>query len=196
MLDGDAITATTTSGTITGIQVYRADDNAVRTGSTVPSGYTLDPSRFWGVKAYGTTPIYTLVYNYTGNPAVTNENGLKLVKRNDISVPAWTDALATLDMNANTLTVTGATGTEYALAISTLTPPDVPTLLSPTDLATGIAISPTLSWNASSGATSYQVQVSTASNFATTVFDQSGITATSAFSHSCIVKQYNLLLES
>ncbi|PWB67958.1 hypothetical protein C3F09_12555, partial [candidate division GN15 bacterium] len=116
--NGDAVTATTTSGTITGIQVYRADDNAIRTGATAPAGYTLDPSRFWGVRAIGTaTPTYTLVYNYTGNPAVTTETGLKLVKRNDISVPGWTDALATLDANANTLTVTGATGTEYALAL-------------------------------------------------------------------------------
>ena len=39
---------------------------------------------------------------------------------------------------------------------------------------------PTLSWNTSVTATSYQVQVSTVSNFASTVFDQSGITATSA----------------
>ena len=43
----------------------------------------------------------------------------------------------------------------------------------------GIAIAPTLSWNASPSASSYQVQVSTTSNFATTVFDQSGINTTS-----------------
>jgi hypothetical protein len=135
--NGDAITATTTSGTITGIQVYRADDNAVRTGSTVPTGYTLDPSRFWGVRAIGTsTPTYTLVYNYSGNPIITNEIGLKLVKRNDISVATWTDAGAVLDINANTLTVTGATGTEYALALPTLIPPSAPTLVSPTNGST------------------------------------------------------------
>jgi hypothetical protein len=120
--NGDAITATTTLGTITGIQVYRADDNAVRTGSTGLAGYSLDPLRFWGVRAIGTAgPIYTVVYNYTGNPAVISEAGLKLVKRNDISIAAWTDAFATLDMTANTLTVTGQTGTEYALAIPTAT---------------------------------------------------------------------------
>ncbi|MGB3006040.1 MAG: LamG-like jellyroll fold domain-containing protein [Chitinophagaceae bacterium] len=122
--DGDAITATTTSGSITGIQVYRANDNAIRTGSTGLASYTLDPLRFWGVRALGTaTPTYTLVYNYTGNPAVSTEIGLKLVKRNSISVSAWTDALATQDINANTLTVTGATGTEYALAIPALIAP-------------------------------------------------------------------------
>ena len=76
------------------------------------------------------------------------------------------------------------TEAEIQTLINTWTPPpaipSAPTLLSPADLATGISISPTLNWNASSGATSYQVQVSTVSNFATTVFDQSGIATTSA----------------
>jgi Tol biopolymer transport system component len=58
-------------------------------------------------------------------------------------------------------------------------PPSAPTLSSPSNGATGISTSPTLSWNASSGATSYRLQVSTSNAFSTTVFDQSGITATS-----------------
>lgn len=134
--NGDFVTAATTSGTITGIQVYRADNNAVRTGSTVPEGYTLDPLRFWGVKAFGTTtPSYTLVYNYSGNPFVTSEPALRLVKRNAVSVAAWTDALATLDTEANTLTLTGETGTEYALAVSNVTPPQAPSGLTVTSVS-------------------------------------------------------------
>jgi len=58
-------------------------------------------------------------------------------------------------------------------------PPLPPTLASPANGATGISISPTLSWNASSGATSYRLQVSTTSGFSSTVIDQSGITGTS-----------------
>ena len=57
--------------------------------------------------------------------------------------------------------------------------PAVPSLLSPANGATGVPTNPTLTWNASSGATSYRVQVSTGSAFSTTVVDQSGITATS-----------------
>lgn len=57
--------------------------------------------------------------------------------------------------------------------------PSPPTLLSPSNDATGVSTNPTLSWNASSGATSYQIQVSTDSNFRTIVFDQSEITGTS-----------------
>jgi hypothetical protein len=54
-----------------------------------------------------------------------------------------------------------------------------PSLASPSNGATGIAINPTLSWNAASGAPSYMVRVSTAPDFGTTVFDRSGINALS-----------------
>ena len=58
-------------------------------------------------------------------------------------------------------------------------PPPAPVLATPANGATGIATNPTLTWNASSGATSYRVQVSTDAGFATTVVDQSNITTTS-----------------
>ncbi len=58
-------------------------------------------------------------------------------------------------------------------------PPTAPTLVAPSDGATGVATNPTLSWNASTGATSYRLQVSTSSTFSTTVYDRSGITGTS-----------------
>ncbi|MBM3119538.1 MAG: hypothetical protein FJ006_08340 [Chloroflexi bacterium] len=63
-------------------------------------------------------------------------------------------------------------------SFTTCAPPPAPTLSSPANNATGVAIAPNLRWNASSGATSYQVQVSTASDFNTTIFNQSNITAT------------------
>ena len=57
-------------------------------------------------------------------------------------------------------------------------PPAAPVLSSPANGATGVSTSPALAWNASSGATSYRVQVSTSSSFVSTVYDQSGITST------------------
>lgn len=59
-------------------------------------------------------------------------------------------------------------------------PPAAPRLLSPSSNATNVSQSPTLSWNASTGATSYNLQVSTSSTFATRVVDLTGITTTSA----------------
>jgi hypothetical protein len=57
--------------------------------------------------------------------------------------------------------------------------PAPPTLASPADRATNISVTPTLSWNASTGATSYGLQVSTNSSFSPTVVNQTGITSTS-----------------
>ncbi|HPO61924.1 MAG TPA: C1 family peptidase [Candidatus Kapabacteria bacterium] len=57
--------------------------------------------------------------------------------------------------------------------------PASPVLSSPANNSSNININPTLSWNSSLAATSYQLQVSTQSNFSSTVFDQSNITTTS-----------------
>lgn len=57
-------------------------------------------------------------------------------------------------------------------------PPPAPVLASPSD-GQSTSRTPTLTWNASTGATSYRVQVSTDAGFASTAFDQAGITSTS-----------------
>ncbi len=115
--DGDNLTATTTSGTITGIQVYRVNSNSMSAISTIPGTWTsVDPLRYWGVKVIGSsTPTYTVVYNYNGHPNLGTESDLRLGKRSNLSDANWVDAGATLDDVAKTLTVTGQTGTEYTL---------------------------------------------------------------------------------
>ena len=120
--DGDDITAATTSGTITGIQVYRVDDNSFRNNSTVPAGFTVSPERYWGVKVIGSgSPTYSLVYNYEGHPGFIDENALELVRRDNIADNSWEDAAAILNIALNTLTTAG-TGTEYALATTAVEP--------------------------------------------------------------------------
>jgi hypothetical protein len=57
--------------------------------------------------------------------------------------------------------------------------PPVPVLASPSNGATGVSTTPTVSWNASSGATGYRVQVSVDPSFASSLIDQSNIVATS-----------------
>ena len=59
-------------------------------------------------------------------------------------------------------------------------PPAAPTLIAPADGSTGVSTSPTFSWNASSGATSYELQVSASPTFATLVSDQPGLSGTTA----------------
>lgn len=70
----------------------------------------------------------------------------------------------------------GTSAWHFAVHVDT---PAVPTLSAPANGATGVSTSPSLCWSASSGATSYQVQVSLLSNFSTTVISQTGITDTS-----------------
>ncbi len=54
----------------------------------------------------------------------------------------------------------------------------VPVLVSPSNNATNQSLTPTLSWNAVTGADSYKVQVSDDAGFATFIIDQSGVTET------------------
>ncbi len=67
-------------------------------------------------------------------------------------------------------------GAFYFHQDSTLSPP---ILLSPVDGATNQPFTPTLSWNASPGASSYRLQVSTSNTFASLFFDDSTLTTTS-----------------
>ena len=66
-----------------------------------------------------------------------------------------------------------------SLEISVAVSPSAPVLVNPIDGATDVDISPTLNWNASAGAASYTIQVSTDPAFATTAWDSSGVTITS-----------------
>ncbi|MCX5697584.1 MAG: glycine-rich protein [Candidatus Omnitrophica bacterium] len=56
-----------------------------------------------------------------------------------------------------------------------LSAPSAPTLSSPSNGATNVAISSSLSWSDSSGATSYNLQVATDSGFSNKIYDLTGI---------------------
>jgi hypothetical protein len=59
------------------------------------------------------------------------------------------------------------------------TEPPIPVLSLPANGSTGISTSPTLTWNASTGADSYTLQVSGNPNFSSFILDQHGIMSTS-----------------
>ncbi|HQQ86076.1 MAG TPA: DUF2341 domain-containing protein [Candidatus Marinimicrobia bacterium] len=114
--DGDNLTVTGDSGTISGIQVYRVDTNSMREGSTKPGeSWVMDPLRNWGVFITGTDPSYTFTYNYNGHPGIAVEGDLRLAIRDNLADDSWEDANATLNTENHTLTLTNQTGTEYAL---------------------------------------------------------------------------------
>ena len=69
--------------------------------------------------------------------------------------------------------------------------PTSPTLVNPTNGTTGVTLRPTFEWLPVESATSYTVLVSTASNFSSTVVNQSGITGTSYTLGSDLVADTN-----
>jgi hypothetical protein len=117
--DGDIFSATGDGGTVQGIQVYRTDATAMRSGATTPTGWTMDHIRYWGVFITGSSPAYTVTYNYNGHPGITNANTLVLANRGNQSVDSWMDLSATLNTTAKALTKSGQGSGEYALASST-----------------------------------------------------------------------------
>jgi len=111
---GESLAVTSLSGNPDGIQVYRIDEQPNTLNGTLSVGAM---NKYFGVfQAGGSSPQYTAVYNYTGNPGINagNENSLALFKRADNSITNWMNGAASLDMNAHTLTLTGQS-TEYIL---------------------------------------------------------------------------------
>ncbi|MCE1189353.1 MAG: T9SS type A sorting domain-containing protein [Ignavibacteria bacterium] len=121
----------------------------VGTGTTINIAWNL-PSNVTGVlQDLITGTVVNVAMSGVGNYTVTNPGNLNKLKA--------------------TMTFTAGGGTA----------PDAPVLSTPANNATGQTTSLALNWNASAGATSYRVQVSTASDFSTTIVNDSTLTGTS-----------------
>jgi hypothetical protein len=118
---GESFTVTNTAGAPAGIQVYRVD-TIPNTTNGASSG---DNNKYFGVfQVGGTTPTYSAVYNYTGNPLynVNYDYLLALYKRHDNSDVAWVNSGAVLNTTNKTLTAMGQS-TEYILGVTQSTLP-------------------------------------------------------------------------
>lgn len=73
----------------------------------------------------------------------------------------------TIEVTATSITTERSASYTFTL----IGPPDVPTFSAPVNNASDVAVSPTLSWNASNGAATYDVQVSANSDFSNPVYD-------------------------
>ena len=138
--------------------------NGISSGATVASGttYTRNDSLTFciGKDADSATGVATYWTGQIGETQVSNvirdTNWIRLSYKNQLS----------------------ATGLTTFGAITTIGPaaPAAPTLATPANAATGIAVAPTLTWGTVTGAVTYRVQLSTISTFATTVADDSTLT--------------------
>ncbi len=116
----DSLAVVLTAGTYTGeagTHIYAVNETPNTTGGILGIGTN---NRYFGVfHANLSAPVYDATYHYSGNPFVTagNESALALYERPDnsfVTGSPWTNAGATLNMVANTLTLTGQ-NTEYML---------------------------------------------------------------------------------
>lgn len=114
----------------------------------------------------GSTPLVGIV-SYSGTTAVfVAPNGLQ---------PNLTYT-CTITTGGTDLVGTGLAG-NHVWTFTTTGPALLPPVLAaPADASINLSTSPTLSWNASTGAVTYRLQVDTTSNFATTVYNDSTIT--------------------
>ncbi|MDP3148808.1 MAG: FISUMP domain-containing protein [Ignavibacteria bacterium] len=84
----------------------------------------------------------------------------------------------------------GTSNPSAVWSFTTGTPPEPPTLATPTDGATDISLSPTLTWNASGGATSYTLQVSTNNSFSSFLVNQSVTAVTKQITGLTLATKY------
>lgn len=120
--------------------------------------------------------------NASGNPAGTTAN----FSPNPVT-PAGSSTLTigntgvapagSYTINVSGSSTSGSHSDSVTLNVST-TSPGTPTLTAPANGASGTSLTPTFTWNAVSGATSYDLQVATDSGFTNIVINATGLTNT------------------
>jgi transcriptional regulator CtsR len=138
------------------------------------------------------TPISSSQINLTWQDNSSDETGFKIERRTSsgsyfqiATVGAGVTSYSNTFLSASTTyyyrvrAYKGTLNSDYCEEASATTlppPPSAPTLKSPTSGSTVPTLTPRLEWNASSGAVSYGVQVSTSSSFASLLVNETGIT--------------------
>jgi hypothetical protein len=150
---------------------------ALASPSNGATGVSTAPTLTWNVSGGATSYQLQVSTNSSFSSTVVNQSGITgtsygLTGLSNSTVYYWR-------VNATNASGTSSYSSAWSFTTAGLSSPPAPTLSSPSSGSTGVATNPTLSWNASTGATSYRLQVSTSAGFAVSVVNQSGITGTS-----------------
>jgi transcriptional regulator CtsR len=138
------------------------------------------------------TPISSSQINLTWQDNSSDESGFKIERKTGsgsysqiATVGADVTSYSNTFLSANTTyyyrvrAYSAAGNSNYSNEASATTlppPPPAPTLKSPASASTVSNLTPRVEWNASSGAVSYGIQISTSSSFANLVVNETGIT--------------------
>lgn len=134
----------------------------------------LSPTLSWN--AVSNAVSYTLQVSTSNSFSsfVYNQSGLT----NTSQLISGLNIATTYYWHVNSTNIYGTSSWATAFTFKTVTPPQAPTLSTPTNNATEVALSPTLTWNAVSNTVSYILQVSANNSFSSFVYNQSGLTNT------------------
>ncbi len=133
----------------------------------------------WGTVAGATSYTLQVATGSTFTVLTENQAGITAGSIGITGLAAGTEYY--WEVNAVNATTTSVWSSAWHFTTgAALTAPAAPTLAAPANAATGEPASLTLTWNTAARATSYEAQVSLVSTFATTVFDEAGITALNA----------------
>ncbi|KPA17887.1 Pentaxin, partial [Candidatus Magnetomorum sp. HK-1] len=119
--DGDAFTAVGYGGTFQGIHLYRIDESPSVT--TPPASFeSMLTTHYWGVFTVGSSPTYSITYDY-GSNAFTDENSVQLAYRENNADSDWSSLWTIQNKESNLLsfygmsTSDGYLGSEFIFGI-------------------------------------------------------------------------------
>jgi hypothetical protein len=150
------------------------DPPSLQSPTNGASGASCTPVLDWSDSTGATT--YTVQVSVSSDFSSTVVN--QTVSSSQYTIPAGTlTSFTTYYWRVNASNVNGTSGWSSVWNFTTgdcggATVPNPPTLISPSNGSTDTSCTPMLDWNASSGATSYTVQVSTSSAFSSTIINQ------------------------
>jgi hypothetical protein len=143
----------------------------------VTAGYNMIGSLH---QAFSACKIYSSPPGIIASPFYTYSNGYVPSTNINPGVGYWVEVNAngTLILDRNSAPCNSIPSVQdYPPSVSGAA--SAPVLSLPDDEETGVSLPPTLSWDNSSGASSYRLQVSTDPNFYSSAYDQSSIASTS-----------------
>ncbi len=139
---------------------------------------TLSPTLSWAAATAATS--YNLEYS-TSSTFNANVNSITGITTTSTALSGLANS-TTYYWRVSATNSTGTSAWSAQRSFTTAGPlaaPAAPTLRSPAANATNVTRTPTMSWNVATGATTYEIQISTASDFSTVVFGRSGMTTRS-----------------
>ncbi len=108
-----SLTIDSFTGSPAGVHAYRVDEGP--NIAAAPAGlHRLFEDQYFGVFVVGgSNPTYDLTLDYAAWESLTHEVDLDLARRDDNADPSWEDSGAAVDSGADTLALSGESGTEY-----------------------------------------------------------------------------------